>query len=251
MTRTETAILRRVAPEIARLAGPNCALVEFGSGSSVKSRLLLDAMPGLAVYAPIDISRVHLDATAARLRSDYPGLAIAPVCADYMALPSLSRAKLRTPNSANARLIALRDLTGCMKWSSAPGMVAASSISGIEGDVELADAGAVERAEQEYGAVRLVGVGDVTGKVLEKPPGGLGCSMRAQTNDGSIRLPCADQSARSGEPFHLMGPPPSGLNHWLPNQQKPPCDMQKTRIGCGGGGVKEFFRCMGKKRWTG
>jgi dimethylhistidine N-methyltransferase len=89
VTRTETQILRRVAPEIAKLAGPNCALVEFGSGSSVKSRLLLDAMPDLAVYAPIDISRVHLDATAERLRGDYPGLAISPICADYMALESL------------------------------------------------------------------------------------------------------------------------------------------------------------------
>jgi dimethylhistidine N-methyltransferase len=89
VTRTETEILRRIAPEIARLAGPNCALVEFGSGSSVKSRLLLDAMPDLAVYAPIDISRVHLDATAERLRGDYPDLAISPVCADYMALDAL------------------------------------------------------------------------------------------------------------------------------------------------------------------
>jgi dimethylhistidine N-methyltransferase len=89
VTRTETEILRRIAPEIAELAGPNCALVEFGSGSSVKSRLLLDAMPALAVYAPIDISRIHLDATAARLRSDYPGLAISPICADYMTLESL------------------------------------------------------------------------------------------------------------------------------------------------------------------
>src|SRR5258708_29680875 len=78
VTRTETAILRRVAPEIARLAGPDCALVEFGSGSSVKSRLLLDALPGLAVYAPIDISRVHLHATAARLRIAYPRLGISP-----------------------------------------------------------------------------------------------------------------------------------------------------------------------------
>jgi L-histidine Nalpha-methyltransferase len=55
----------------------------------VKSRLLLDAMPDLAVYAPIDISRVHLDATAERLRGDYPGLAISPICADYMALESV------------------------------------------------------------------------------------------------------------------------------------------------------------------
>ena len=43
-TRTEAAILRRQAGEIAVLAGPGCALVEFGSGSSVKTRLLLDAM---------------------------------------------------------------------------------------------------------------------------------------------------------------------------------------------------------------
>ncbi len=63
-TRTETAILRDCAADIARLAGPGCALVEYGSGSSVKTRLLLDAMPDLHAYVPIDISRQHLDATA-------------------------------------------------------------------------------------------------------------------------------------------------------------------------------------------
>jgi hypothetical protein len=45
---------------------------------------------------------------------------------------SLSSAKLRTPNSANARRIAVRDFTGCMKCRLTSGMVAASSISGIE-----------------------------------------------------------------------------------------------------------------------
>ena len=45
LTRTETGILQSCTPELARLAGPGCALVEFGSGSSVKTRLLLDAMP--------------------------------------------------------------------------------------------------------------------------------------------------------------------------------------------------------------
>jgi len=89
LTRTETGILARCTPELARLAGPGCALVEFGSGSSVKTRLLLDAMPDLAAYVPIDISRQHLDATAARLRRDYPRLRVEPVCADYMALASL------------------------------------------------------------------------------------------------------------------------------------------------------------------
>ena len=58
----DPAPLRR--PTSPRLAGPGCALVEFGSGSSVKSRLLLEAMRDLAAYVPIDISRQHLDATA-------------------------------------------------------------------------------------------------------------------------------------------------------------------------------------------
>jgi dimethylhistidine N-methyltransferase len=89
LTRTETGILRDCARDVAALAGPGCALVEFGSGSSVKSRLLLEAMRDLSTYVPIDISRQHLDATAARLRRDYPGLNVQPVCADYMALTAL------------------------------------------------------------------------------------------------------------------------------------------------------------------
>ncbi len=91
LTRTETAILTACAPEIARRAGPGCALVEFGAGSATKSRILLDAMD-LALYAPIDISRRHLDQAAARLRADYPGLAIHPVCADFMEVSSLPAA---------------------------------------------------------------------------------------------------------------------------------------------------------------
>jgi len=89
LTRTETKILGTCAPEIAELAGSGRALVEFGSGSSVKSRILLDAMKDLAVYAPIDISREHLDATAEKLRHDYPGLRVEPVCGDYMAIDTL------------------------------------------------------------------------------------------------------------------------------------------------------------------
>lgn len=88
-TRTETQILRACAGDIARLAGPGCALVEYGSGSSVKTRLLLDAMPDLHAYVPIDISRQHLDLTSRRLREDYPWLHVEPVSADYMALDAL------------------------------------------------------------------------------------------------------------------------------------------------------------------
>jgi len=89
LTRTEAAILGDCAPEIATLAGPGCALIEYGSGSSVKSRLLLDALIDLSVYVPIDVSRRHLDITAAALRRDYPSLDVRPVCADYMALSEL------------------------------------------------------------------------------------------------------------------------------------------------------------------
>ena len=89
LTRTETEILRQCVGEIADMAGPGCALIEYGSGSSVKSRLLIEAMRDLAAYVPVDISREHLDATAARLRRDYPGLRVEPVCADYMTLARL------------------------------------------------------------------------------------------------------------------------------------------------------------------
>jgi len=89
LTRTETAILREHAGEIAALAGRDCAVIEFGSGSSVKSRLLLDALQDVAIYAPIDISREHLDQSARRLQRDYPALTIEPICADYMTLDKL------------------------------------------------------------------------------------------------------------------------------------------------------------------
>lgn len=83
-TRTETAILRRHAAGIAALAGPRTAVVELGSGSSVKVRLLLDALEAPAAYVPVDISREHLLAAAARLAADYPGLTVVPVAADYV-----------------------------------------------------------------------------------------------------------------------------------------------------------------------
>lgn len=97
LTRTETRILQECVGELAKRAGPGRALIEFGSGSSIKSRLLLDALKP-AAYVPIDISREHLDAAAARLHLDYPHLRIEPVCADYMApqgLPPMDRSAPR------------------------------------------------------------------------------------------------------------------------------------------------------------
>lgn len=82
-TRTETDLLRHHAPEIARLIGPGASIVELGSGACVKVRLLLKTLITPAAYVPVDISREHLFAAAARIASNYPALAVKPVCFDY------------------------------------------------------------------------------------------------------------------------------------------------------------------------
>ena len=84
-TRTELGILRAHALDMADSLGPETLLVEYGSGSSVKTRLLLDRMLRPSAYVPVDISREHLFETALALRLDYPGLAVLPVCADFSA----------------------------------------------------------------------------------------------------------------------------------------------------------------------
>ena len=83
LARTEMAIMDTHVDEIAACIGPDALLVEYGSGSSRKTRLLLDALPRLAGYVPIDISEDFLLATARQLTVDYPRLEILPVCADY------------------------------------------------------------------------------------------------------------------------------------------------------------------------
>ena len=90
--RTERAILETRLDEIADHVPDDAVLVELGSGASVKTRLLLDGLPQLSGYVPIDISETFLLETASRLRADYPNLAITPVVADFMApitLPDL------------------------------------------------------------------------------------------------------------------------------------------------------------------
>ena len=82
-TRTELRILADSAAEIAAHIGPQAEIVEFGAGSLTKVRLLLDALDAPRRYIPIDISGDHLEGAVARLRADYPGLAVQPVAADY------------------------------------------------------------------------------------------------------------------------------------------------------------------------
>ena len=97
-TRCEAAVLRHHAGDIAAAAGPGCVLVEYGSGSSTKTRLLLDHLHGPVAYVPVDISGEHLFAAARRLARHYPGLAVRPVCADFtrpFELPPLGRGPTR------------------------------------------------------------------------------------------------------------------------------------------------------------
>jgi dimethylhistidine N-methyltransferase len=83
-SRTERAILETHLPRIAAHVPDGTALVELGSGASVKTRMLLDGLPQLASYVPIDISEAFLRATAADLAAAYPALDIVPVVADFM-----------------------------------------------------------------------------------------------------------------------------------------------------------------------
>jgi L-histidine Nalpha-methyltransferase len=83
LTRAESEILARCAPELARLLPGPVWLVELGSGASSKTRLLLDALPQLAAYVPVDISAQHLSAAAHAVAAAYPHLAVLPLCADF------------------------------------------------------------------------------------------------------------------------------------------------------------------------
>ncbi len=82
-TRTEIGIMRTRLDEIVEAVGAGALLVEYGSGSSVKTEILLERLDQLAGYVPIDISREHLLASASRIARRHPNLAIYPVAADY------------------------------------------------------------------------------------------------------------------------------------------------------------------------
>jgi len=81
-TRSEMRILQGHAADIAALIPPGAALVEFGSGSSKKARILLRATPKLACYVPVDICGEMIEQEAAELRPDFRGLKVLPVVAD-------------------------------------------------------------------------------------------------------------------------------------------------------------------------
>jgi len=83
LTRTETAILQQNAADIAALIGERCALIEYGSGSSSKIRILLDQLREPLSYVPIDLSKDQLLPSATAIAAAYPRLKVLPLCADY------------------------------------------------------------------------------------------------------------------------------------------------------------------------
>jgi dimethylhistidine N-methyltransferase len=98
ITRCETALLHTVAAEVAAQVPQGAVLVEFGSGDSAKTRLLLDAVPQLSAYVPIDISVDALRNASAKLAQDYPRLIVAPVSADFTGhfdLPAFAQGRRR------------------------------------------------------------------------------------------------------------------------------------------------------------
>ena len=82
-TRTELAVMQEHMDELAELVGPRAAVIEFGAGSNLKVRLLLDHLHEPAAYVPVDISGDYLVKQAEDLAADYPNVHVQPVCADF------------------------------------------------------------------------------------------------------------------------------------------------------------------------
>ena len=83
LTRTETAILRRHAEEMAALCGEGAVLLEYGAGAAIKSEILIDALHAPRMYAPIDIAADFLAETVERFRDRFPDLPTRPIIADF------------------------------------------------------------------------------------------------------------------------------------------------------------------------
>lgn len=83
LTRTEQAIMDQYADQMAAQLGERVMLVEFGSGSSTKTHVLLENLIRPSAYVPLDISEDHLLKTASALRVDFPNIEVLPVVADF------------------------------------------------------------------------------------------------------------------------------------------------------------------------
>ena len=153
-TRTERAILEVACPDVARIAGSGRAVVEFGSGSSTKTPILLRAVAPNA-YVPIDISGAFLRESSRLLSDQFPELLILPFEADFMRPIALPRAVADVPKlgffpgSTIGNMIPLMavDLLRAMRTSLGVG---AMLLVGMD---RIKDAAVLERAYDDPGGV--------------------------------------------------------------------------------------------------
>ncbi len=153
-TRTETALLRAVSGEIAGRVGSGRAIVEFGSGSSTKTPIVLQALDPSA-YVPIDISGDFLRESSRALSERFPGLPVLPVEADFMkpiALPAQVRNLPKLgffPGSTIGNMIPFSstDLLRAMRASLGEG---AMLLIGMD---RIKDVGVLERAYDDAAGV--------------------------------------------------------------------------------------------------
>ena len=82
-TRTETAILKDNAQQIADLCGPGAVLLEYGAGAGAKTEIVLGALDVPQLYVPIDIAADFLDQTVARMRDRFPKLHVHSIATDF------------------------------------------------------------------------------------------------------------------------------------------------------------------------
>ena len=94
LTRAELTLTRKNIASIARFAGKGCELIEYGSGESLKTRLLIRALRP-AAYLPVDISEAALRGARERLSREFPWLEIVPVNGDFSRPIELPRARAR------------------------------------------------------------------------------------------------------------------------------------------------------------
>lgn len=99
-TRTEVGIMREHGREMADCLGPGCAIIEFGSGSGIKIRLLLEHLKEHTAYVPVDISREQLLRASSELAKDFLDINVLPVCADFSGPFDLPPAAESAPRKA-------------------------------------------------------------------------------------------------------------------------------------------------------
>ena len=104
-TRSEFRLLERCAGEIAAAAGPRAVVIELGSGSSRKTRLLLAALDAPQAYLPIDISEQFLAESVQALPTLYAGLRVLPIAADFTRIDSLPELALLDAADPGRRVV--------------------------------------------------------------------------------------------------------------------------------------------------